>query len=419
METWIKDQAENRPGGETALHLFAKRVIQDSQALRLPPVIAKYGGASRQIFPAKDIPYSAARSEVVMQGLRPDIVVDTPGKPLLIEILVTNGCSDRKLALIRERRLPAMEIDLSAVSRMATPEAQKDAILRHAPRSWLYNQFIEDGITRLRAEIARQRTIDLIRVNDAIREWATKISQCFLAPGPINERGPAYEHIKRAGLSEASGLRVPGDACFSSDPRDWQAALLDRFLLQPGFVWIDPGQATAFLVREGHLKRAFSEMLRQASPAILEGLAQRLHAFRTPNDVVRSYFGRLVELGMLTPCQAGFRPNPAPVDAARRRLAGQPAAGHWISTPFQSLDNAVRDGDPASTIEYWRSRLIHEATCSSRFRSRDHADLWVTTTHPALGNRRPIEYCVDAVSHRRCADLLNQRPNRRTGSPRL
>ena len=56
------------------------------------------------------------------------------------------------VAELRRRGLPCVEVDLSAVPRLATREAHACAILHEAPRRWLFNA----SIARAEAERARR-----------------------------------------------------------------------------------------------------------------------------------------------------------------------------------------------------------------------------------------------------------------------
>jgi hypothetical protein len=84
-----------------------------------------------------------AALEPGLDGLRPDVVAVVAGRPLLVEVAVTHPCGPGKLALIRERRLAAVEIDLSRIPRDASPEELERAVLRSAPRRWLWNRHAE------------------------------------------------------------------------------------------------------------------------------------------------------------------------------------------------------------------------------------------------------------------------------------
>jgi hypothetical protein len=77
-------------------------------------------------------------------------------------------CGPEKVALIRERRLAVVEIDLSRLARDAPPEALERALLRSAPQRWLWNRHAEAAMRaeagRLAARRARGREEALARV---------------------------------------------------------------------------------------------------------------------------------------------------------------------------------------------------------------------------------------------------------------
>jgi uncharacterized protein (DUF2384 family) len=50
------------------------------------------------------------------------------------------------------------------------------------------------------------------------------------------------------------------------------------------------------------------------------------------------------------------------------------------------------------------------------FRSADHADLWMRTTHPKLGFKRPTEVCCTPDGLTRCVAIL-QAEGKRRGRP--
>ena len=141
---------------ETMLHRLAKQLIADGTALVLPEVAAEYRGRYRLVRPAVTIRPEGATLEPGLDGLRPDILITVAGRPLLVEVAVTHFCGPEKVALIRGRRLAAVEIDLSRVARDAPPEVLEHTILRSAPRQWLWNRLVEAAEAAMRAEAARR-----------------------------------------------------------------------------------------------------------------------------------------------------------------------------------------------------------------------------------------------------------------------
>jgi len=82
-------QAEECPGAvETALHRFAKAVIQHHRELILPPVIVR--GIEKPLRPARAYPYRRSGAEVPLKGFVADMVIYGLLK-LVVEIKVTHG----------------------------------------------------------------------------------------------------------------------------------------------------------------------------------------------------------------------------------------------------------------------------------------------------------------------------------------
>ena len=100
---------------ETALHEFAKQALADSKALMLPPLVARCGEVTKPLGRAREFTYDTVTIEMTMPNMRPDVVVRRGEAELLVEVAVTHPCEEAKLTRIRERRLPAIEIDLSRV----------------------------------------------------------------------------------------------------------------------------------------------------------------------------------------------------------------------------------------------------------------------------------------------------------------
>src|SRR5918997_335363 len=140
---------------ETALHRLAKQLIADGAALTLPEVAAEHDGVRHVVRPATTVRTETATLEPGLDGLRPDVVAVVAGRPLLVEVAVTHACGPAKIALIRQRRLAAIEIDLSWLARSAPEEAVERAVLHSAPRRWLWNRHAEAAEAEMRGTAAR------------------------------------------------------------------------------------------------------------------------------------------------------------------------------------------------------------------------------------------------------------------------
>ena len=93
----------------------------------------------------------AVETEADLGGLRPDALLHRAGRRLAVEFAVTHFCRPEKMAELRRRGLPCVEVDLSAVPRLAARDAHARAILHEAPRRWLFNPRVARAEARLRA----------------------------------------------------------------------------------------------------------------------------------------------------------------------------------------------------------------------------------------------------------------------------
>ncbi|SIT17477.1 competence protein CoiA family protein [Belliella pelovolcani] len=91
-------------GTETAIHLLAKEVIAKASHFTTPQLLLndKY----YEIFDEISIPIDQVWVEKHQKHFIPDIIIESGGKKLYIEIIVTNNVSWQKMQLIRDRNLP-------------------------------------------------------------------------------------------------------------------------------------------------------------------------------------------------------------------------------------------------------------------------------------------------------------------------
>jgi len=120
-------------GLETWLHHQAKKAFSDRKEIRLPPVDG-YVGEVRS--------FTTVALEKNLQGssLRPDAIAQDIRGEIAVEFAVTHFCEVGKQLEFMQRKLPAIEVDLSAapgpVEDMSQEELE-DWILFQAPRIWI------------------------------------------------------------------------------------------------------------------------------------------------------------------------------------------------------------------------------------------------------------------------------------------
>ncbi len=141
-EEHFAHEAENQSAcnhaQESALHLLAKRILQEHQTINLPE---SRHHVSREIIDASGyLPYKNVRTEVAEGTLRPDVIVETAWGDLRIEVFVSNKVQGRRIRKIRAVQHATIEIDLRSCKE-GSLEAVTQAILHStSTKTWLCNR---------------------------------------------------------------------------------------------------------------------------------------------------------------------------------------------------------------------------------------------------------------------------------------
>lgn len=284
---------------ETALHEFAKQVLMDSRSLMLPPLLARCGEVTEPIANARAFAYEGVASEVTMPNMRPDIVVWRGETKLLVEVAVSHSCEDIKLERLRERRLASMEIDLSKVRHDASPQEHADAVLRSAPRHWLFNRHIDDTEVKLRAQALERAATEKAKQD---KEWGKQAADLAAAYKLDDFAAPEswLTSTRDAALMAIVGVAVPGDACFATPATGWQSAILDHFVLghrhHSDFTL---SLVIEWLAEKRFLKSAFRALPADDDAPIIKHLRLTVTEFRPPVEVVNEFLTWLARHGII------------------------------------------------------------------------------------------------------------------------
>ena len=115
---------------ETALHLFAKKLLEDEKKLLAP---SQQSGSTLLTLDEVFI-------EPNLGAYRPDIQTHIDGELIDIEIKVTHGIEEKKRNYVIDNSINMLEIDLSNLERDLPPSILREAILYTAPRSWIFRK---------------------------------------------------------------------------------------------------------------------------------------------------------------------------------------------------------------------------------------------------------------------------------------
>lgn len=275
---------------ETSLHTAAEQVIKDNEEILVPAVVAQHGRQFRSITDEpKRFRYSDACLEVQMDGIRPDVVLHEAresGRQLLVEIFVTHRTEQRKIDLIRDRRLPTFEINLSKTPRDVGVENFKESVLYGAKRKWLFNKAIFEAEEELRGEAETR-----------FRGIGASLAAAYEAEfTPMHNRW--QQDIEDARIEDLIGAEIPGHRCFAVAPEIWQCAILSRFLRSPDHSRFSADDMLHWLNSEGLLKPAFRKLLGTPDRDLLAHVRAMVKGFRNPLKVVEDYAGQMVLRGL-------------------------------------------------------------------------------------------------------------------------
>lgn len=149
---------------ETALHLFAKEVLEKNKIITIPEVKVFYNESSTKVsdvkylkencYPyeeyiskliskSKEIVFERVEVEKVIDDIKPDIVLCIGDKKLLVEVKVTHSIDYYKKEKIIKKDLSTIEIDLSGVDfyNFDKEVVEKEILYGIVNKFWIYNSY--------------------------------------------------------------------------------------------------------------------------------------------------------------------------------------------------------------------------------------------------------------------------------------
>lgn len=116
--------------GETAVHLMAKQIIAESSYIVIPPVFINQTMSRIKIL--------EAHQELRIENYIPDILLKLENNDLLaIEIFVNHKTEEDKIKFYRDKRILALEIDLSKQSITSEEDLKKILLDGLSLKYWL------------------------------------------------------------------------------------------------------------------------------------------------------------------------------------------------------------------------------------------------------------------------------------------
>lgn len=149
-------------GYETMAHILAKQIIAEEKQLRLPALTVKLPEGDHLFVEDQIADLESVDIEPWRKGIRPDAVAKWDNTEIGIEVYVTNLCDPLKVKGYSDRKLAAIEIDLSGFAEGLEPKPFRDAVIFGARRRWLFHPYqneparrVERKLLQHNAEIAK------------------------------------------------------------------------------------------------------------------------------------------------------------------------------------------------------------------------------------------------------------------------
>ena len=259
---------------QTALHMLAKEIIEDSKKLLFPGVfiekddytddIEDYRVQTRipqtiEYRKAAIVKCDSVSLEKRISNIVPVIMVTAKGRGCLIEVAVTHFVDEEKEQKIKEIGLPLFEIDLSDLynSEFSRKELAEAVLYNPSNRTWIFNPLYDDAkrwakeqfskyIHSAEEEIERQDEKEAIKAEkkQQRREIGEKRIKEIFEPDNYQKTVAALANEEEAAkqikllhmktdidkLPFFLNIPITGEMVFPCDRRIWQSALFDKFV---------------------------------------------------------------------------------------------------------------------------------------------------------------------------------------------
>lgn len=379
--------------GETALHKFAKRILDERLEITLPAQVVEEQSDREVVVQAEKRTFDRAILETKDGQIVPDVVLLLRERRLIVEFKVTHPCDAQKIARIRAMDVGAIEIDLSEYRGHKLSEIG-DQILYDAPRTWLHNPREREARARLEERVLQRAEEKRTQIEHHRNSYRHR------SPSNTPGSGPCEAAARENGLADLINLPVDGAGCFTVAVAEWQAAVL-QVLLAPAKSPFRTRNGLATLRSRQWLDPSFADI----SHEIACGVRESGVPFNSPFEAVEAYLKQLGRLGFVhcgpTEIWRASHTLQVRIDEARelrarpikrmrelrhvvKEMIATLPAGETAAFAFEKWWNTTLPGrvySPGAAVEFdeakWRS-FQHElanVTTQIRFSPRESLDL--------------------------------------------
>lgn len=215
-----------KSAGETALHKFAKQILEEKLNLTLPELRVEDEKFPQKI-PCKNISFDSAILENRLDAIIPDVVLTFGNKRLMVEFKVTHACDEAKIEKIRKSGIATIEIDLGEYRDRNLLELTLP-ILKEAPRKWLFTPKTADLVKNI-VQLKQNETLK----NNTKAKRLVELCQSELTPAQLSiTRFETQYTDRKLGLNFTLGF-VTQPFGFLVRPIEWLSALVEHCLEKP------------------------------------------------------------------------------------------------------------------------------------------------------------------------------------------
>ena len=208
-------------GIETIIHQLSKEILSKSKTFRTPAL--KLRNSDIILIEETDIQIDNVRLEYRLENIIPDIIIESKGKELLIEITVTHKLCFPKTGIIEDKGFATIEIFAQDIFDKLYKDGdfffesnvfQKELVSGTRYKHWIYNKKTEIIQNILKNNYANRLERKTIRFDNS--EYLNYIDNC-----PLNKR------IWKSGLKKGqSYAKIEEDCslcefCVGMDYKEW------------------------------------------------------------------------------------------------------------------------------------------------------------------------------------------------------
>lgn len=145
---------------ETSIHLMAKEILLKAQTFKIPSIEVEHPQTRKTVVirEATDIKIDRITVEEKLNEIRPDIVIVSSGRKMLVEIFVTHKVSSKKLKKVKEYGHACLEIDCREWRKMNSSQKFSDFLVKGIQnKKWIYNKLAEKALDELRRDYEKRK----------------------------------------------------------------------------------------------------------------------------------------------------------------------------------------------------------------------------------------------------------------------